>query len=64
MAPARRSIFIHKVMNMLVLSRAQLWSLVQATHRDEIPLSVVQHWFVIYGKDIPKKDVKEPQNEE
>lgn len=49
---------------MLVLSRAQLWSLVQATHRDEIPLSVVKHWFVIHGKDIPKEEVKELENDE
>ena len=47
---------------MLMLSRTQLWSLVQATHRDEIPLSVVKHWFVIYGKEISEEKEKEPEH--
>ena len=49
---------------MLVLSRAQLWSLVQATNRDEIPLSVVTHWFVVHGREISKKDAEELERDE
>lgn len=49
---------------MLMLSRTQLWSLVQATHRDEIPLSVVRHWFVVYGKEITKEEAKELEHDE
>lgn len=49
---------------MLVLSRTQLWSLVQATHRDEIPLSVVRYWFTVHGKEISKEEAKELENDE
>ena len=61
--PARWSIFfIYKVMNMLALSRAQLWSLVQTVHESEIPLSVIVHWFKTYGKELPPNEAKELEN--
>ena len=61
--PARWSIFfIYKVMNMLALSRAQLWSLVQTVHESEIPLSVIVHWFRTYGKELPPNEAKELEN--
>ena len=49
---------------MLMLSRTALLSLLQQTHRDEIPFSVVHHWFVIYGKEITKEENDELEKQE
>ena len=49
-------------MNMLALSRAQLWSLIQTVHESEIPLSVIVHWFRTYGKELPPNEAKELEN--
>ena len=49
---------------MLALSKTQLWSLVQAVHEGEIPLSVVVYWFKQHGKEIPLDEVKELENAE
>ena len=54
--------FIYKVMNMLALSRAQLWSLVQTVHESEIPLSMIVYWFKTYGKELPPNEAKELEN--
>ncbi len=49
---------------MLSISRTALLSLVQATNHDEIPQSVVEYWFTIYGKWIDKKEAKELEQDE
>lgn len=51
-------------MTMLMLSRTALQSLVQATNKDAIPLSVVRHWFIVYGKEITKEEQKELEKDE
>ena len=49
---------------MRTLTRTQLMSLIQATNKTDIPLSVMKYWFVVYGKDIPKKEVEEVEQNE
>lgn len=39
-------------------------SLIQATNKSEIPKSVMDHWFVIYGKQITKEESKNLEQEE
>lgn len=49
---------------MTALSRTALMSLVQATNHDEIPKSVVDYWFIMYGKWIDKKEAEELEQDE
>lgn len=49
---------------MTALSRTALLSLVQATRHDEIPKSVIDYWFMMYGKQIPKKEAEELERDE
>ena len=51
-------------MFMTALSRTALMSLVQATNHDEIPKSVVDYWFTMYGKWIDKKEAEELERDE
>lgn len=49
---------------MLALSRTQLLSLLQAIEHSEVPLSVMLHWFLSYGKEISKEEVEELERDE
>lgn len=49
---------------MTAISRTALLSLVQATAHDEIPKSVVDYWFMMYGKYIEKQEAKELEKDE
>jgi hypothetical protein len=49
---------------MLVMSRIALLSLVKAVNRDEIPKSIVDHWFIVHGKQVEKKEVEELERDE
>ena len=49
---------------MLALSKVQLMSLLQMVNRTEIPLSIVKHWFMIYGKVITKEETEELEHDE
>lgn len=63
--PRRTEVFfLQKVMFMTALSRTALLSLVQATRHDEIPKSVIDYWFMMYGKQIPKKEAEELERDE
>ena len=58
------AIFTTKVINMMVLSRTAFLSLIQAPAHDEIPKSVVDYWFTIYGKWVDKKEAEELEKDE
>lgn len=64
MSRRAEAIFIYKVMLMTALSRTALMSLVQATNHDEIPKSVVDYWFTMYGKWIDRKEAEELEQDE
>ena len=40
------------------LSRTALISLIKATTHDEIPKSVVDYWYMMYGKEISKEETE------
>ena len=39
-------------------------SLVNSVTRDEIPKAVVDHWFIMYGKQITKEEEEELEKDE